>query len=74
MSAWGGRRLNRHNVIIECYGVDVVVVPPAFKDYEDMTRKQVQELGKDDIVSFRSILEGMKHVLCLWEVGRAFQS
>jgi hypothetical protein len=49
-------------------------VPPAFKDYEDVTRKQVQELSKDDIASFRSTLGGMKDVPFLCEVGRAFQS
>ncbi len=39
-----------------------------------MTRKQVQELGKDDIASFRSALGRIKDILYLCKVGRAFQA
>lgn len=48
-------------------------VPPVFKDYRQVTRKQVQHLSKDDISLFRSKLQGVAYVERLCEVGRAFQ-
>ncbi|KAK4032046.1 hypothetical protein C8A01DRAFT_20829, partial [Parachaetomium inaequale] len=48
-------------------------VPPIFKDYRQVTRKQVQHLSKDDISLFRSKLQGVAYVERLCEVGRAFQ-
>jgi hypothetical protein len=48
-------------------------VPPVFKDYRHVTRKQVLYLSKDDISLFLSKLQGVAYVERLCEVGRAFQ-
>lgn len=39
-----------------------------------VSRTQVQELSNDDIALFSSMLQGVKHVQHLCEVGRAFES
>jgi hypothetical protein len=39
-----------------------------------VSRKQVQEPSKDDVALFRCMLQGVKHVQHLYEVGRAFES
>ncbi|KAH7016073.1 uncharacterized protein B0I36DRAFT_377781 [Microdochium trichocladiopsis] len=47
--------------------------PPVFRDYREVTRKQVQHLTRDDIALFRSKLQEVEHVQRLCEAGRAFQ-
>ncbi|KAK4151071.1 hypothetical protein C8A00DRAFT_17489, partial [Chaetomidium leptoderma] len=48
-------------------------MPPVFKDYQEVTRTQVQQLSKDDIALFRSMLQGVEYAQRLCEVGKAFQ-
>jgi len=48
-------------------------VPPVFKDYQEVTRTQVQRLSGDDTASFCSMLQEIECVQHLCEVGRAFQ-
>lgn len=48
-------------------------MPPVFKDYQEVTRTQVQQLNKDDIALFCSMLQGVEYAQRLYEVGKAFQ-
>jgi hypothetical protein len=49
-------------------------VPPVFKDYQEVTRKQVQEsMSIADTTLFCSMLQEVEYVQRLCEVGKAFQ-
>ena len=48
-------------------------VPPVFKEYQDISRTQVERLSKNGIASFRSKLQEVNYVQRLCEVGQAFQ-
>jgi hypothetical protein len=48
-------------------------MPPVFKDYQEVTRTQVEQLSKNDIASFCSMLQGVEYAQRLCEVGKAFQ-
>lgn len=49
-------------------------VTSAVNDQEgNITRTQVQRLGKDEVVLFRPMLQGVKYVKRLYEVRKAFQ-